>query len=618
MMDQHVREALVTQIFELFDTGEEAIGYLSSHELAENRGLLADLEALCSAVASAVEQLAPQIRLENKLKEIGLNAPLTVARISKLLDEGRTDLARTQCACSLTPLFLFWRRYAEFFLLHAASDELLGDWYARERERIRRVREAPKRDGPEEHRFDFSIVVLFYGNRKMTEACLDAIETYTRGHSYELITFDNGSDPETTAWCESLPHVKKIYYPHNMGSSAAGNLIFTMAPYYMEGKYLLYVSNDVIVTPRYDEILWQCMESDPRIAVAVPVCNSASNLQAISVPYAKDDLNGMFSFAESYNHCDSRKWADRARLFSILACMRPDALKQMNLAVDPLFCYDMFADDDFNCAFRRMGYRQVLCNDVFVHHYGSATIGEGQFQVMDLGRAQFRQKYGVDGWASLGMDLCAALSSFSLSSRGPMRILALNPLFGESVLALVNRLRAGGCGELTVDALTEDGRYLEDMAGLFRRSGLLREEGQVLDGNYDIAIVGCNLGRCAGLREVLHTAAARLKPGGLLLTQYENFYSLSNLKAALAGTLPEDGVFLHDPEELCLRIVTGGALEAALRREGMALEQSLSLKNGALGAAADGLISALGIGRPEEAKEILTSLGKFNVWRKQS
>ena len=107
-MDQHVHEALVTQIFELFDTGEEAVSYLSSHELAENRGLLADLEALCSAVASAVEQLAPRIRLENKLKEIGLNAPLTVARISKLLDEGRTDLAQTQCACSLTPLFLFW------------------------------------------------------------------------------------------------------------------------------------------------------------------------------------------------------------------------------------------------------------------------------------------------------------------------------------------------------------------------------------------------------------------------------------------------------------------------------------------------------------------------------
>lgn len=618
MMDQSVQEAMVTQIFELFNTGEEAVAYLENCGLAGNRYLLEDMETLCTTIASAVEQLAPQIMLKNKLKEIGLNAPLTVERIKKMLNAGEADRALVQFTCSFAPLFLFWRRYAKFFLLHAASDDTLKEWYAQERERIHQIRETPKRDEPREYRFDLSIVVLFYGNQKMTKECLDAIETHTKGHSYELITFDNGSNPETTAWCEGLPHVKKIYYPHNMGSSTAGNLIFTMAPSYMEGKYLVYVSNDVIVTPRYDDILWQCMESDPRIAMAVPVCNSASNLQAISVPYTRNDLKGMRAFAESYNRLDPRKWEDRSRLFSILACMRPSVLKQMTLTIDPFFCYDMFADDDFNCAVRRMGYRQVLCKDVFVHHYGSATIGEDQFHVMDLGRAQFRQKYGVDGWASLGMDLCAALSSFSLSSSGPMRILALNPMFGESALALANRVRACGGGEITVDALTEDSRYLEDMAGLFRHSGLLSEEDQRLEGLYDLAIIGCNLGRCADLRRVLHTAAGWLKAGGLLLAQSENFYSLSNLTAALTEKLPADGVFLHDPEELNLRIITDSALSAALQKEGMVLERSISLTNESWGPAAEKVASDVCIRQGNAAKTMLMSLGRFSVWQKKS
>ena len=272
---------VTSHIFELFSTGEEAIQYLNEKGLETNMFLLQDMESLCTAIASAIEQLIPQIKLKNKLKEIGLNAPLTAERIRKMLDAGNVEGALVQFTCSFVPLFLFWRRYAEFFLLHAASDEALKDWYAQEREHIRQIRETPKLDEPGEYRFDFSIVVLFYGNQKMTKECLDAIETYTKSRSYELITFDNGSDPETTAWCEGLPHVKKIYYPHNMGSSAAGNLIFTMAPYYMEGKYLLYVSNDVIVTPRYDEILWRCMESDPRIAMAVPVCNSAGSFPLV-------------------------------------------------------------------------------------------------------------------------------------------------------------------------------------------------------------------------------------------------------------------------------------------------------------------------------------------------
>ena len=336
-----------------------------------------ELGTLCTALASAIEQISPKIRLANKLKEIGMNAAPTAERIGAMLEEGRLDAAQVQYICSFVPLFLFWQRYTAFFLLHAADDAALLDWYGMERQRIRQILETPKQDEPQEYRYDFSIVVLFYGNQKMTKDCLDAIETYTKGHTYELITFDNGSDPEATAWCESLAHAKKIYYPHNMGSSAAGNLIFTMAPSYIEGKYLLYVSNDVIVTPRYADILYQCVRSDARIAMAVPVCNSASNLQAIQVPYARNDMAAMQAFAANYNQLNPKKWKDRARLFSVLAIIRPEVLRQMYLAIDPFFCYDMFADDDYSCTLRRMGYRQVLCNDVFVHPYGSATLREG-------------------------------------------------------------------------------------------------------------------------------------------------------------------------------------------------------------------------------------------------
>lgn len=616
-MEQNSYDALTSQIFDLFNTGEEAIQFLYEDGLEKSRYLLQDMKTLCATIASAIEQLAPQITLKNKLKEVGLNAPLTVNRISSLLDEGNGEKALVQFHCSFTPLFLFWRRYAEFFLLHAASDASLKDWYAQERAYIRQIRETPKRDEPGEYRFDFSIVVLFYGNQKMTKECLDAIERYTKGHNYELITFDNGSDPKTTAWCESLPHKKKIYYPHNMGSSAAGNLILTMAPYYIEGKYLLYVSNDVIVTPRYDDILWQCMESDPRIAMAAPVCNSASNLQAIPVPYPKDDLKAMLLFAENYNHLNPRKWADRARLFQIIGCYRPQVLRQMNLAFDPLFCYDMFADDDHSLVLRRMGYRQVLCKDVFVHHYGSATLKGDQFQVMDLGRTQFRQKHGVDAWSSLGTDLCSVLDGFSIGAVGSLRVLALDPLFGESALALRNRLIECECSEPILDALTEDPQYLEDMEGLFHRAGTIQEEHQVLDGQYDIAVVGSNLDRCADLRAVLCAAARWLKPGGLLITQYENYFSLSNLISALRGRLPEDSVFLHDPAEtLELKIIMDRTLEALLNQEGINLAKSISLVNDTWNQQPAQLLAALGMQREEAVQNTLLSLGKFQVWQK--
>lgn len=615
---EQTHETLAAQIFELFDTGEEAVEFLSKHNIAENHYLLRDLERLCAALASGIESLLPQIELQNKLKEFGLNAPLTAARVLEALEAGDLECAGMRFTCSFAPLFRFWRRYTEFFLRHAADSESLRAWNEAERQRWRQIRKAPPPAEEREYRYDFSVIVLFYGHQEMTQKCLDSIMNYTKGHSYELITFDNGSDAKTTQWCESLPHKKKIYYPHNLGSSAAGNLIFTMAHSYVEGKYLLYISNDVIVTPRYDEILFRCMESDPRIAMAAPVCNSASNMQAIPVPYPNNDLAAMFSFARSYNRCDPQKWADRARLFQIIASYRPHILQQMELAYDPLFCYDMFADDDHSCALRRMGFRQVLCKDVFVHHYGSATLGEEQFQVMDLGRAQFYQKHGVDAWLSLGTELYSMVNSLNLRSTAPMRILSLNPLFGEGTLALYNRLRECGCKSVTVDALTEDARYMDDMEPLFHRSGLLPDEEQVLEGEYDIALVGNSLGRCGDLRAVLHTAAGRLKPGGLLLTHHENFLNLSTFYQMLQGEPPVNEVFHHDPQgDPILRVVTDDVLAALMEQAGMVLEKAVSLTNEAWKPAVEQVFSILSVQRVDEAKRRLMTSGRFSVWKKR-
>ena len=95
-MKQTPRDTLISQIFELFDTGEEAIRFLDNHGLEKNRYLLEDLETLCTAIAAAIEQISDQIELKNKLREIGLNAPLSVSRVKKTLDEGNLEGAYMQ------------------------------------------------------------------------------------------------------------------------------------------------------------------------------------------------------------------------------------------------------------------------------------------------------------------------------------------------------------------------------------------------------------------------------------------------------------------------------------------------------------------------------------------
>lgn len=613
-------EPVQGQIMDLFLTGKEAVRFLNEHGLEGNDALMGDVVELCCALDGAITGQLDQIALKNKLREVGQNAVETAGRVRSLLKEGRIERAELEFQCTFVPLLLFWERYSAFFLVHGASEDSLRRWYAEERDWQRRVRENPPEEEARPHTYEFSIVVLFYGHRALTQSCLDAIKTHTRGHSYELITVDNGSDQETADWCEGLSHPKKIRYPHNMGSSLAGNLIFSTAHLYAEGKYLLYISNDVIVTPRYDEILFRCMESDRRIAMAAPLCNSASNLQAIPVPYERDDLAAMWRFAETFNHCDARKWADRARLFSILGCYRMEALQQMYLAFDPLFCYDMFADDDHSASLRRMGYRQVLCRDVFVHHYGSATIGEDQFQVMDLGRAQFYQKHGVDAWNSLGTELCSGIGCLTVKAARRLDILAVNPLFGESVLALCNRLRELGCPGMSVDALTEDARYLDDMRGMFRRCGALSSHGELLgEGRYDIVIVGVGLERCRSLSTVLSVAAGRLKSGGFLVTQHQNLLGFPTLHALLTGTALVNERYLHDPQENpTLSYVTAETLERLQSGAGLTCQFTLRLTDQSWKETIEQIVARLALSGQEETRQRLLTSAYFYLWKKET
>lgn len=604
-MDQ---KSVVEQVLILFETGEEAVSYLKEYGLASNVYLLQDLQTMCVSLAGAIESLSGIITLKNKLKEIGMNASAVVGRLLDNLENGDLAQADMEFSCTVMPLFLFWKRYTTFFLVHAADETSLCAWHKEEREYFRACRQHPNQDRERaDAQYDFSIVVLFYGNQEITKHCLDSIARHTKAHSYELITCDNGSDSETTAWCDTLPHKKKIHYPYNMGSSVAGNLIFTMAHLYAEGKYLLYISNDVVVTPQYDEILYKCMESDPRIALASPVYNSASNLQAISVPYQKNDLKGMQQFARTYNRCNPKKWVDRARLFQILGCYRMQALQKMELAVSPLFCYDMFADDDHSASLRRMGYRQVLCKDVFVHHYGSATIGDGQFEVMDKGRAQFYEKHGVDAWLSLGTDLCQVADTVTIEGRGAFRLLGINPKFGESVLAMVNRLKVCGWSQVTVDTVTEDTRYLEDMEGLFQNAVTLEDAPKALEGEqYDGAIIGVSLEQCWNLPAVFHLIHQHLKPGGSVVAVVQNTDNYMALLRLLAGDPLKNETYFRDPQESpFVRILTDDAAHALFQREGLQVVQEIFCNDSAWGQEAEAILKSVQANRRKQAKERL-------------
>jgi len=91
---------------------------------------------------------------------------------------------------------------------------------------------------------DVSIIVVSYGTREMTCACLASIAPTTKQVRYEVLVVDNGStDGSPEAIVERFPSFKLIAQKENLGFAAANNLAAKAA----QGEFILLLNPDTVV-----------------------------------------------------------------------------------------------------------------------------------------------------------------------------------------------------------------------------------------------------------------------------------------------------------------------------------------------------------------------------------
>ena len=391
--------------------------------------------------------------------------------------------------------------------------------------------------------YDVSIVLCAYNKLEYTKKAVESIFAHTDFSSgrIELITINNGSEDGTREYFERLPHRKKLNPRHNI-------LGINSWQHIAEGKYIVGFSNDVVATPHWLEHLRTAMESDERIAMAVPTCNeeSISNLQGIPVPYANtfERMREMQEFAAAHNHLDPALWEERSVLMPFLAITRSDVYK-LGL-IDPIYTRGEFVDDDLSTLLRRTGWRQLLLKDTFVHHFGGVTLGaerhKGAGNALDEMRRVYYAKWGVDAWDSrggfIGSENAWAWHTFHAGER----VLVMEPRFGELACDLVNAYRRSGFVPHMTAAVFDE-RYLPDTDYLFDETMttacIADVAAQCAGQRYDVITAGCYLDELPTTDVVadLERLYALLAPGGIIILPVRNPGSAYELDCMMhAGT----------------------------------------------------------------------------------
>ena len=241
-----------------------------------------------------------------------------------------------------------------------------------------------------------SLVILTYNNLNYTRQCLESIYAKTAYPNFEVIIVDNASTDGTQDYLinfsASHPNCRILLNPENRGFSAGNNQGVAAS----DGEYLVFLNNDVVVTPGWLSRLLAHLR-DPAVGAVGPVTNFAGNESRITVEYS--DIQYLDDFARRYCAAHAGQAFEIRMLALFCLATRKSTLEDVG-PLDEQFGVGMYEDDDFSLRMRQKGYRILCAEDVYIHHWGSASFSqleEERFQRLHQeNRRKFEEKWGTE------------------------------------------------------------------------------------------------------------------------------------------------------------------------------------------------------------------------------
>ena len=213
-----------------------------------------------------------------------------------------------------------------------------------------------------------SIVMLSWNAPEFTEIAIDSIRKRTTV-PYEMIVVDNGSRPETLERIRALagPDLRIIENDRNTGFAHGCNQGMAAA----RGTHIVLLNNDVVVTDGWLESLLEAHRRDPSIGISAPRSNRVAGHQQIE-DGIYGDLDQLAIFAADRSSRLRGVVYPTDRVIGFCMCISRSVVEEVG-GIDTRYDIGNFEDDDYCVRVRAAGYRIVVCEDSFIHHFGNAS-----------------------------------------------------------------------------------------------------------------------------------------------------------------------------------------------------------------------------------------------------
>lgn len=462
--ERNIAVQIKEMLWTLLEAASEADDYLKQKEDETFELLCEDIREVMLAIQNAGK------KTDEVYQELAVRLENCMASLEKILlyeQKNEYETAEKKLEFEFYPLLRI--AYARFYYFALVKGDVERERQFWEKEAVELcknvyIEEALKSGS---YPYDISIYVTAYNKLEYTKLCVEGIlKNIPRTLRCELILINHGSNDGTKEYFESIEPEKQVDIKIN---SLDG---FFVPSLIVQGKYMLNVSNDVIIGRNAIEVMYQCMEEDQKIAYVVPATPNISNLQSVLTKKISYKNGEEFELAaRQHNKRDRRKEECRVRLLDPLCMLRTaywSNSSRTKAFVKNMFSLKgvMFGDDAISLYFRRAGYKNVLLKDVYCHHFGSITLGKDGHDYLQ-GRRLFYQVYGVDAWEKGFCYTYPLFQSLLCNKKDAKRILGINAGMGSDPLKIREELKEHtGNEQVELVNYTMDKRFLLDLKGI--------------------------------------------------------------------------------------------------------------------------------------------------------
>lgn len=217
-----------------------------------------------------------------------------------------------------------------------------------------------------------SIGVAAHGNVAITEECLKSIFASVAG-DFELVLIDDASPDDVLPLfrdaAEFHPNTRIYRFPENLEYTQSVNCLLNEA----QGERVLFVSNDIFITPTYVAALLETM-ADPAIGIARGTSNFVDNSLAthnVAEQPIGDGWQALVEFAAARYAMENMNTLDDPYLVGDAFMVQRTALATIGGFDTRLRGY--MSDIDFGLRVAGAGFRRVLCPRAYAWHVRDAN-----------------------------------------------------------------------------------------------------------------------------------------------------------------------------------------------------------------------------------------------------